>query len=138
MVTHIGQLPADHVTLALSGTPGTADFDFFRIDQDGVRAATPFKVPPQRVLIVTDVEWEISGPAQEFQTFGLIIKNLASGVGSRVFESSVILNNLGKGGKNEEMTSGFVVSSRGKIEVEMTAIAGRQYHVILRGYIHRE
>ena len=36
----------------------------------------------------------------------------------RVFESTITLNNEGRGGISEAMTSGFIVSSKGRIVVD--------------------
>ncbi|HXW11970.1 MAG TPA: hypothetical protein VD694_04350, partial [Nitrososphaeraceae archaeon] len=117
-----------------------ADFDFFRIGPDGLQVGTEeFKIPPKEVLVVTDVDWLISGgPPGEFHTLELFIKNIAGGGRSGVFHSCITLNDSGQGGINEEMISGFVVSSEGKIEVQMDAHAGIQDRVILRGYLHKE
>jgi hypothetical protein len=46
-----------------------------------------------------------------------------------------VLNNQGQGGISESMTSGFVVSSAGRIVVDTFPGGGVISHVIIRGYL---
>jgi hypothetical protein len=136
MVTHMGQVPRDHVVLTFN-----ASFDLVRIGPDGVRETNPFKVPQNNVLVVTDVDWQMEPPTggspQKFHKLRMFTVNLESNETNTVFESSATLNDLGKGGINVEMTSGIVVSSKAKIKVEPPSIA-TGYSVIIRGYLTRE
>jgi len=63
-VSHVLQNPADHVVLLGEPVPGIARLcSFVRIlptTPPGDRIP-PFEVPPGRLLIVTDVEWEAVG-----------------------------------------------------------------------------
>jgi hypothetical protein len=118
------------------------DLDFLRINQDGTKAGGPpwFRVPSQQVLVVTDVDWQYNlGTAGQIQTFRIFIENLADPkISNRVFESVIILNSEGQGGISESMTSGFVVSSAGRIVVDTFPGGGVISHVIIRGYLMTE
>jgi hypothetical protein len=141
--THIGQRPMNHVTLEAIGVANTGDpiqdLDFIRINQDGTRPAGPpwFRVPRRQVFVVTDVDWQYNlGTAGQVQTFRVFIENLADPkISNRVFESTIVLNNQGQGGISENMTSGFVVSSAGRIVVDTFPGGGVISHVIIRGYL---
>lgn len=133
----MGQAPGDHVVLTLNAT-----FDLVRIGPNGVRETNPFKVPQNNVLVVTDVDWQIStpplGPPPKFHKLRMFTINLATNETNTIFESSATLNDSGQGGINVEMTSGIVVSSKAQIKVEALPVAGPHYSVIIRGYLHRE
>ena len=134
MVTHMGQAPADHVVLTFNST-----FDLVRIGPDGRRETVPFKIPQTKVLVVTDVDWQMNPPmvGQKFHRLRMTIVNLETNEENTAFESSAVLNDLGQGGINVGMTSGFVVSSKAKIKVDPPSIA-TGYTVIIRGYLTRE
>ncbi|HEY1247387.1 MAG TPA: hypothetical protein VGE97_00220 [Nitrososphaera sp.] len=144
--THIGQRPGNHVILDVIRVANTGDtkqdLDFLRINQDGTKAGGPpwFRVPSQQVLVVTDVDWQYNlGTAGQIQTFRIFIENLADPkISNRVFESVIILNSEGQGGISESMTSGFVVSSAGRIVVDTFPGGGVISHVIIRGYLMTE
>ena len=141
--THTGQQPSNHVTLETISVANTSDpkqdLDFIRINQDGTRPAGPpwFRVPTGQVFVVTDVDWQYNlGAAGQVQTFRVFIENLADPtISNRVFESTIALNNQGQGGISESMTSGFVVSSAGRIVVDTFPGGGVISHVIIRGYL---
>ena len=141
--THTGQSPRNHVTLETIRVGNTGDpkqdLDFIRINQDGTRPGGPpwFRVPTGQVLVVTDVDWQYNlGTAGQIQTFRIFIENLADPtISNRVFESAIVLNNQGQGGISESMTSGFVVSSAGRIVVDTYPGGGVISHVIIRGYL---
>jgi hypothetical protein len=140
---HTGQQPSNHVTLETIRVEDTGDpkqdLDFIRINQDGTRPAGPpwFRVPTGQVFVVTDVDWQYNlGAAGQVQTFRVFIENLADPtISNRVFESTIVLNNQGQGGISESMTSGFVVSSAGRIVVDTSPGGGVISHVIIRGYL---
>jgi hypothetical protein len=135
--THMGQPPSNHVTLEAVGVKD--GLDFIRITADGTREPSAFRVPAGKVFVVTDVDWQYnSGAPQGRQTFRIFILNLAKGESWRVFESTVILNGSGDGGISEAMTSGFVVSSKGRIHVDVSPGGGVINHIIIRGYLCRE
>jgi hypothetical protein len=141
--THLGQPPTNHVTLEAIGVANTGDprqdLDFVRIYQDGTSASGPpwFRVPGGQVFVVTDVDWQYNlGAAGQIQTFRIFIENLADpSISNRVFESTIVLNNQGQGGISESMTSGFVVSSAGRIVVDTFPGGGVISHIIIRGYL---
>jgi hypothetical protein len=127
------------VVLESVGAASTG-LDFIRINPDGTRALpTPpwFRVPRRQVLIVTDVDWQYNlGNAGGIQTFRIFIKNIADpSIMNRVFESTIVLNSQGQGGISEPMTSGFIVSSGGRIVVDTFPGGGVISHIIIRGYL---
>ena len=140
---HTGQQPSNHVTLETIHVENTGDpkqdLDFIRINQDGTRPACPpwFRVPTGQVFVVTDVDWQYNlGAAGQVQTFRVFIENLGDPtISNRVFESTIVLNNQGQGGISESMTSGFVVSSEGRIVVDTFPGGGVISHVVIRGYL---
>jgi hypothetical protein len=129
------------VGVANTGDP-TKDLDFIRILPDGTSPPSPpyFRVPSGELLVVTDVDWQYNlGTPGDIQTLRLFIENVAHPrVRRRVFESTVVLNGKGQGGTSESMTSGFAVSSRGRIVVDSFPGGGKISHVILRGYLTLE
>ena len=124
--THMGQPSSSHVTLESISVNSTGDtlqdLDFRESIQTGLLCQVPpwFRVPTGQVFVVTDVDWQYnSGSTGGIQTFRIFIENLASEPHyrerRRVFESTITLNNEGRGGISEAMTSGFIVSSKGRI-----------------------
>jgi hypothetical protein len=132
--THMGQPPSNHVTLHSFGGPGGEDgLEFLRINADGTREPDAFRVPAGKVFVVTDVDWQYnSGAPQSRQIFRIFNRD------NEVFESTVMLNDSGDGGISEAMTSGFVVSSAGRISVDVSPGGGVINFAILRGYLCRE
>lgn len=146
--THMGQKASEHVTLevvgGVTGGCGPALLDFVRVLPDGTTDPGFFRVPRQRVLVVTDVDWQYIHPsgaagAGRIQILRLVIENLGDGGSIRAFESTVTLSSLGEGGQSESMTSGFVVSSAARICPDvfpgpLGPPSGLQ-HLIVRGYL---
>jgi hypothetical protein len=147
--THMGQPSNSHIVLESIGVNSTGDtlqdLDFRRINPDGTAIPGPpwFRVPPGQVFIITDVDWQYNlGSPGGVQTFRILIENLTSEAHlrerSRVFESTITLNNEGRGGISEAMTSGFIVSSKGRIVVDSYPGGGVISHIIIRGYLTGE
>jgi hypothetical protein len=147
--THMGQPSSSHVTLESIGVNSTGDtlqdLDFRRINPDGTAMPGPpwFRVPAGQVFVVTDVDWQYnSGSTGGVQIFRIFIENLASEPHyrerRRVFESTITLNNEGRGGISEAMTSGFIVSSKGRIVVDSYPGGEVISHIIIRGYLTEE
>jgi hypothetical protein len=147
--THMDQPPSSHVTLESIGVSSTGDtlqdLDFRRINPDGTAMPGPpwFRVPAGQVFVVTDVDWQCNlGSSGGVQTFRIFTENLASEPNlrerRRVFESTITLNNEGRGGISEAMTSGFIVSSKGRIVVDSYPGGGVISHIIIRGYLTGE
>ena len=147
--THLRQSREAHVVLeSATGDTGctvsTAGTTFRRILQDGNGALQPFQMPPEKSLIVTDVDWQYSHPIGAAAAGGRVvlrvfIQNLADPTQrERVFESTIILNSAGEGGTSEAMTAGFVMATTAQLCVD-TGVnpkgppSGLQ-HAILRGY----
>ena len=120
---------------------GPLKLDFVRSFPDGTAASEPFRVPPGRVLIVTDVDWHYySGGPNLVQVLQLAVQNLGDAAKvRRVFESSIRLNTAGVGGTSEHMTTGFALSSQARICADV--IPGplgspmRLSRILLRGYL---
>jgi len=140
--THMRQRPSDHVTLEVIGInrdedPCETGLAFVRIHPDGSRDPVPpyFRVPANKVLVVTDVDWQYGGgQPRGVQTFRIFITGNDI---PRVFESTITLNDSGEGGISEAMTSGFVVASGSGICVDTFPGGGQIQHVVLRGYLCR-
>ena len=83
------------------------------------------------------MDWQYNlGAGGQVQTFRIFIENLADPtISNRVFEFTIVLNNQGQGGISESMTSGFVVSSAGRIVVDIFPGGGVISHVIIHGYL---
>ena len=83
------------------------------------------------------MDWQYNlGAAGQIQTFRIFIENIVDPtISNRVFESTIVLNNQGQGGISESMTSGFVVSSAGRIVVDTFPGGGVISHVVIRGYL---
>jgi hypothetical protein len=139
--THMGQRPSEHVTLEAVDVGGgdQEDLNLRRIHPDGTRETSPFSVPASKVLVVTDVDWQYnSGDPKSRQTFRIFIRDFENDESHRVFESTIILNDSGDGGISEGMTSGFVLSSKGTLQGDVSPGGGMINHIIIRGYLCRE
>jgi hypothetical protein len=158
-VSHVGQNTSDHVVLrdgSLSGrfvdnvcTSGSfKGKGLFRVSPDGTLAAAPFTVPAGRHLVITDVEWTVSGT-----TLGL---SLAPGatvrtriqIGNGSPLTSVFLSDtvqVDSAGTyvsgSEQLTTGFVVAPNTTIcpsSVEFSSgalISANLIEFVLRGYL---
>jgi hypothetical protein len=153
MVSHLGQKIDDHVVLELiggvKGGYGPQQHDWVRCMPDGTRAqgtgpGGQFRVPKGSALVITDVDWQYnlsSGPGvmQVFRLFVVPLDDDSPSAGNRVFESAVVLGTQGSGGASVSMTTGFVVSSKARLGVDVTpgplGPPGGLQHAILRGYL---
>ena len=142
-----------HVVLeivgGMNGGCGVARLDFIRILPDANIETGPgglgWRVPVGQALVVTDVDWQYINPqggasAGTIEVMRLSIQNLGNAaVSRRVFESTITLSSQGQGGMSESMTTGFVVSSKGRICPDvfpgpLGPPSGLQ-HLMLRGYL---
>ncbi|MFD0769356.1 hypothetical protein ACFQZ1_10865 [Bacillus sp. CGMCC 1.60114] len=133
--THMGQDPRFHVTLKMDFFNNEGNF--VQVFPDGTRDTSPFRIHTD-FLVVTDVDWQYGGADPDsVQTLRISIANLADPVTLRssVFESTILLNNSGNGGISERMTSGFVVSSNGRIMFDVFPGGGVIQDIIIRGYL---
>ena len=139
--THMGQPPIQHVSLQSAGSGN--NIIFARINADGTK--NPFTIPVGNVFVVTDVDWIYSGGNhRRRQTLQISIQKIHSGdpeedelEPERVFISTIMLDRDGQGGVSEAMTSGFVVSSAGRIVVD-TEPGGGSVLICMRGYFTLE
>lgn len=147
-LTHLGVPAGDHVLLEMvAGVRtgcGPAKIDFVRTFPDGGAGAEPFRIPEDRVLVATDVDWYyFDGTPGIVQVLRLFVENLADPEKRRkVFESAAQLNGLGVGGANARMTSGFLVSSDARLCVDVTpgplGTPLRLSKLLVRGYLVAE
>jgi hypothetical protein len=158
-VSHLGQNISDHVVLRDGSLAGRYVDDvctsgsfkgkgLFRVSPDGTLASAPFTVPAGRRLVITDVDWTVSGT-----TLGLSLAPGATvrtriqiGNGSpltTVFLSGTV--QVDSGGTyvagSEQLTTGFVVAPNTSIcpsAVEFSSgalISANLVEFALRGYL---
>jgi hypothetical protein len=132
--THLGRKASDMVSLSgLFNNSG--EIFFLRSLPDGT--ATSFTVPPGKVLIITDVNWQVeAGSPGTVVRLTLRTENLANPSFIRnVFNSVLTLNSAGVNGSNERLGAGIVVSSAAKITAHLTAPSGALTNLFLIGYL---
>jgi len=135
--THLGRKASEMVSL--SGLfNATGEIFFMRTLPDGT--ATSFTVPAGKVLIITDVNWQIeSGNPGTVSRLVLRIENLANPIFIRDVHKSVFtLNSAGVNGVNERLGAGIVVSSAAKITALLTTPSGALGSLYLIGYLAPE
>lgn len=143
--THLGVGPEAMVVLEMAtgvdGGCGKMKVDFVRVFPDGRSNPSPFRVPPGRALLVTDVDWHyFNGPPSLVVILSVYVENLSNASQrNRVFESTVRLGADGVGGASERMTTGFLVAggSRMCLDVVNGSIGNpmRLSKVLIRGYL---
>ena len=144
-LTHVGAQVDDLVTLqVISGARngcGPAKFDVFRVLPDGTSPADPFRVPEGRALVITELDWYyFNGPPGATAILSVFAENLRdSSKRTPVFQSPVRLGTDGVGGASERMTSGFAISSAGRLCFDLVngtvGYPVRLSKVLLRGYL---
>jgi hypothetical protein len=123
---------------------GPLKLDFVRSLTDGTSSQEPFRVPPGRALVITDVDWHYhSGGPNLVQVLRLSVQNLTEpGKARRVFESVIRLDVNGVGGTSEHMTTGFAVSPDARVCLEVVpgpiGSPMRLSKVLMRGYLTRQ
>jgi len=135
--THLGRKASEMVSLSgLFNNNG--EIFFLRTLPDGT--STAFTIPAGKVLIITDVNWQIdSGNPGTGVRLLLRIENLANPALIRNVHNSVFtLNNAGVNGVNERLGAGIVVSSAAKITAQLTAPSGALGALYLIGYLAPE
>jgi hypothetical protein len=133
--THLGRKASEMVSLSgLFNANG--EIFFMRTLPDGT-ANPSFTIPPGKVLIITDVNWQITaGNPGTVSRLSLRIDNLASSFLIRhVFDSVLTLNSAGVNGSNERLGAGIVVSSAAKITAHLTIPSGALNSLLLIGYL---
>jgi hypothetical protein len=146
-LAHTGVPARDHVVLEMvAGTrdgcgAGAARVEFTRTFPDATTGELPFRVPTGRLLVVTEVDWfYYDGAPGQSQVLRLLIESLQeAGRKRKVLESIVQLGPAGSGGANVRMTSGFTVSSKARLCVEVSPgpflSPSRVSNILLRGYL---
>jgi hypothetical protein len=135
--THLGRKASEMVSLS-GNFNNTGEIFFMRTLPDGT--STPFTVPAGKVLIITDVNWQIeAGNPGTVVRLLLRIENLANPIFFRNVHNSVLtLNSAGVNGSNERLGTGIAVSSAAKITALLTAPSGALGGLYLIGYLAPE
>ena len=133
-LTHLGRKASEMVSLSgLFNSSG--EIFFLRTLPDG--NATSFTIPAGKVLVITDVNWQVTaGNPGTVTRLLLRIDNLANPALIRdVYDSVLTLNSGGVNGSNENLRAGIVVSSAAKITAHLTIPTGALDHLFLIGYL---
>ena len=132
--THLGRKVSEMVSLSgLFNANG--EIFFMRTLPDGTN--TSFTIPPGKVLIITDVNWQIeAGNPGTVVRLLLRIENLANPIFFRNVHNSVLtLNSAGLNVSNERLGTGIAVSSAAKVTAQLTAPSGALSNLFLIGYL---
>lgn len=132
--THLGRKASEIVSLSgLFNSSG--EIFFLRSLPNG--DATTFTVPPGKVLVITDVHWQITaGNPGTVARLSLSTENLANPVFTRLVYNSVLtLNSGGVNNSNDRLTAGILVSSAAKIKANLTIPTGALDTLFLIGYL---
>ena len=133
--THLGRKASEIVSL--SGLfNATGEIFFMRTLPDGT-ADSSFTIPAGKVLVITDVNWQVSsGNPGTVARLLLRIENLANSIFIRDVHRSVLtLNSAGVNGVNERLSAGIAVSSAAKITAHLTIPTGALSSLYLIGYL---
>jgi len=135
--THLGRKASEMVSLS-GNFNATGEIFFMRTLPDGT--STPFTIPVGKVLIITDVNWQIeAGNPGTVARLSLRIENLANPIFIRDVHKSVLtLNSAGVNGVNERLGAGIAVSSAAKITALLTTPSGALGSLYLIGYLAPE
>ena len=135
--THLGRKASELVSLS-GNFNNTGEIFFMRTLPDGT--STSFTIPAGKVLIITDVNWQIdSGNPGTVIRLLLRIENLANPIFIRNVHNSVLtLNSAGVNSSNERLGTGIAVSSAARITAHLTAPSGALSGLFLIGYLAPE
>lgn len=135
--THLGRKASEMVSLSGLFNANNEIF-FMRTLPDGT--ATSFTVPTGKVLIITDVNWQIeSGNPGTVARLLLRIENIANPIFIRNVHNSVLtLTSAGVNASNEHLGTGIAVSSAAKITAHLTTPSGALGSLYLIGYLAPE
>lgn len=122
--THIGQPPGQLVTLSLefdSASDCGTSRSFYRQWPNGTLANQPFRVPNNKYLIITDMNWVVDDAPTAFQTSGVLLTTLYVRANASVSMKAIhqlpsvnlatFTTTPTKVGGSEQMTSGVRVGS---------------------------
>ena len=135
--THLGRKASEMVSLS-GNFNATGEIFFMRTLPDGT--STSFTIPAGKVLILTDVNWQIeAGNPGTVVRLLLRIENLANPIFFRNVHNSVLtLTSAGVNSSNERLGTGIAVSSAAKITALLTAPSGALGGLYLIGYLAPE
>jgi hypothetical protein len=135
------------VTLYLASTESVDGWlvGFQRNLSDGTHDAAidHWLVPVNHALVVTGVDWQYrhdsgAGAAGFRQSFRLLVQNIAEPEKLEgMFCSTIILGSQGEGGISEALSTGFVVSDKGRLVAETFGYLASPglSEVYVRGYL---
>lgn len=148
--SHLGLDIGDHVVLkGFSSGDDDGCLDsflgvLFRVLPDGSKEPQPFEVPAGRLLVITDVEWEVDGlvGGGKLNPGRTVFMGVSIG-GSGVFRSRSVEVGFQRGrlGTSEQLTAGFPVGEGTQICTfatqtdAFTSSNARLVVVLLRGYL---
>ena len=132
--THLGRKASEMVSLSGLFDANGVIF-FLRTLPDGT--ATSFTIPAGKVLIITDINWQIEfGNPGTVARLLLRVENLANPSLFRNVHNSVLtLNSAGVNASNERLTAGIAVSSAAKITASLNTPTGSLGGLFLIGYL---
>ena len=159
-VSHVGQNINDHVVLR-DGTLGGRYYvddvctsgsfkgkGLFRVSPDGTLASAPFTVPEGRRLVITDVEWTVSGTTVGYSLAAGATVRTRIQIGNSSTLTPVFLSRTVQVEStgtyvsgSEQLTTGFVVAPNTAIcpsSVEFSSgalISANLIEFVLRGYL---
>lgn len=149
-ISHLLQNPNDHVVLSrehTTGGCGSIASEFFRLFPDGSKGDDPFRVPVDKLLVVTDVDWWLAdfrepSAAGFAKYFDLALEHQRDNVITtyRVFRDTKLTDPQDRLGRSVPMTAGFVVAPDTRIcpfaqVAPSTDPEVLRMTVILRGYL---
>ena len=118
------------VTLYASNQTG---YDFRRVLSNGTRANSEFVVPPNRVLIVTDVIWDLNQPNNSTGTTIHLGVRGAGGAAHVVHVSHLTGDGSGGISSTESLKTGFAAAAGATIGMSIAGLGPS--NVILHGYL---
>ena len=136
--THLGRKASEIVNL--SGLLNANGEIFFMRTLPNGTVNAEFTIPAGKVLIITDVNWQIdAGNPGAVARLLLRIENLANPIFIRNVHNSVLtLNSAGVNGVNDRLGAGIAVSSAAKITAHLTVPSGALGGLYLIGYLAPE
>jgi hypothetical protein len=127
------------VTLVSSYDTSKDSMDFIRLNKDGTAETKFFRVKSGNFLVVTDVEFLITGGTPEqFVTLDLLIVKLSNLSKYTVpFSKSLRLDAGGNGSANVTLNAGFVIDTNARPGAQISApgLIQSNVQIILHGYI---
>ncbi len=136
--TQFGSVSATGLVTLVSSPDTSGNLDFFRLKTDGTRETNFFRVKKKTFLVVTDVEFLITGgTGGDFVTVDILILRLNLTKSTVGFSHSLTLDALGNGSANVPLNAGFVIDSNARpgVQTSPPGLIPANIQVILHGYL---